>query len=103
MNIDKTMACPKCNNKDFLLKQEAKYVYSYKLDTSNFENTLDKTTSLPFLFDNRELDGSKQYIECEECNEKFPTDFKLSDKKIELTILQKAIRADHTEKPEFFG
>jgi len=103
MDLNESITCPNCNSGNFLLKQEATYVYSYRIDKSDIEDTLDKTTKLPFLFDNRDLKKSDQYIQCESCNEKYPMEVNLSDNQISLTILRKAIRADHTENPEFFG
>ncbi|MCT4509089.1 MAG: hypothetical protein N4A48_10085 [Tepidibacter sp.] len=102
MNINKSLSCPNCNSNDFLLKYEAKYVYVYKIDTSNFED-INKTSNVPFLFDTRDKADSNQYIECMGCKNRYKCDLEHDHEKIDFTILQKAIRSDYIENPEFFG
>ncbi|PAB57860.1 hypothetical protein [Anaeromicrobium sediminis] len=103
MFITKTLVCPKCKSNDFIAKREATYLYSYKLNKDNSENSKEETEPLPFLFDNREQTNSKEYIECEDCGSQYPCDLKMDGKEIDFTILQKAIRSDHTTNPEFLG
>lgn len=67
------------------------------------DENLEKTEELPFLFDNREKSESKEYLYCKSCKSKYPINLEEEDAKINFTILQKAIRADHIENPEFLG
>jgi len=101
LNIQKSLTCPKCGGHKFTAKYEATYVYSYMID-SDMIGEKNEDEFFPFLFDNRELKNASEYIQCCNCGNRFPCCF--SDKKgIHLTILQKAIRADHAENPEFLG
>ncbi|WP_425449209.1 hypothetical protein [Dethiothermospora halolimnae] len=100
MDINKSIKCPKCNGSNFLAKYEATYVYSYNIDTADISS---KKETLPFLFDNREQCNTKQYIECQDCKEKYPCSFKQGEGEIDFTIIKKAIRAPHKETPEFLG
>lgn len=103
MKLDKSIECPSCHGKNFTAKYESTYVYSYKINTPDNDKRTDKEGPLPFLFDNREQKGAKQYIECEECGTKYPCSFSMDSQKIDFTIVRKAIRGDHVETPEFFG
>ena len=103
MNINEPLVCPKCNSKDFKMKRQATYVYTYKINTPNPNTLNNKEESLPFLFDNREKTESTEYLECDHCGAEYPCPFLTDKDKIDLTILQKAIRADHNNSPEFFG
>lgn len=102
MNIEETLVCPKCNGKHFKMKRQATYVYTYDINMpeSNINNNEEP---LPFLFDNREQTDSAEYLECDSCGAHYPCPFFNDKEKIDLTILQKAIRADHKSEPEFFG
>lgn len=102
LNIDTSISCPNCNGKDFSLKYEAKYVYVYKVDMNNVES-INKSSHVPFLFDTRDKTDSNQYIECESCKARYKCDLEHDHEKIDFTILQRAIRSDHIQKPEFFG
>jgi hypothetical protein len=57
---------------------------------------------LPFT-DNREKENSHEYIQCEKCGTRYPIKLDDYSNQINLTILQKAIRDDHIENPEFLG
>ncbi|WP_246615562.1 hypothetical protein [Clostridium thailandense] len=103
MNIDELLICPKCNNNSFNIKREATYVYTYKLNTPDTKLRSDNKSALPFLFDNREKTCSKEYLECTKCGAHYPCPFFTDTEKIDLTILQKAIRSDFKDEPEFFG
>lgn len=103
LNITEALVCPRCNNKKFSLKHESTYVYTYKLNTPEMQNFSKETEFLPFLFDNREHTNLKQYFCCETCGAEFPCSFNVEDEKINLTIVQKAIRSDHIKEPEFWG
>lgn len=101
MNISESLSCPECNGRGFNAKYEATYVYTYAINTSSSLNNAEE--NLPFMFDKRDQGSSKQYIECKDCGAQYPCSFKLDADKIHFTILQKAIRADHEDKPEFWG
>lgn len=102
MKIEEPLVCPRCSGKHFSVKREATYLYTYKLETPDVENRTD-AEALPFLFDNREQTGSREYLQCEQCGAQYPCDIDREGRRIRFTILQKAIRADHQSEPEFLG
>lgn len=102
MNSSVHITCPICKGNNFRAKYEATYVYSYVID-SDAPGVKNKEEFLPFLFDNREQKEAKQYMECANCGAKFPCSFSHGNKGIDFTILQKAVRSDFVEKPEFLG
>lgn len=101
MKIDESLICPKCNSKNFEIKHEATYLYTYKIDTANISSDNEETENLPFLFDNREQTCFKEFIECNECGTKYPCSFDKFNQTIDLTIMKKAIRADNVKIPGF--
>lgn len=100
MNIDKTINCPKCGEGNFIIKREATYLYSYKLENSSDRSDEE---ALPFLFDNREKIHGKEYLQCENCQTQYPCNLDELNGKIHFTILQKAIRSDLNNPPQFLG
>ena len=102
MDLSKDLKCPECNSNKFYAKYEATYVYSYFID-SDKPGRNNKNEFLPFLFDNRELKDSKEYVQCCNCGKQYPCNFSENHKGIDFTILQKAIRADHVAEPQFLG
>lgn len=102
MDISSNIICKVCNNRSFTAKYEATYVYSYTID-SDAPGHRNKDEFLPFLFDKRDKMEGKQYIECTVCGTKYPCTFNEGTTGVDLTILRKAIRSDHTTDPEFFG
>ncbi|MGI5851005.1 MAG: hypothetical protein GX340_08600 [Clostridiales bacterium] len=103
MNIDQALVCPKCNGTHFEIKREATYLYTYKVDIPLTKEWGKKEEALPFLFDNRELMKTNDYIQCIECDSKYPCNLDRGDVKIQFTILQKAIRSDFQAYPENLG
>lgn len=103
ININKSLVCSKCNSKDFQMKREATYLYTYNINSSDNKAFTDKDEMLPFLFERREQINEKEYLICKECGNSYPCSLDEENKQIQLTILQKAIRADHQKKPEFLG
>lgn len=103
LNLDNSLICPKCNNKYFEMKREATYLYTYKINSPVTNSWSDNDETLPFLFDNREQTSSQEYLECIKCGAKYPCTFNKDTQSINLTILRKAIRADHKDSPEFLG
>jgi hypothetical protein len=103
MNINKSLTCPKCAGKSFEVKREATYIYTYKVNTPNLENLSANKEGLPFLFDNREKSASNEYLICLDCGAEYQCSLEEDGDKVNLTILQKAIRADNQENPQFLG
>ena len=75
----------------------------YKFSSKDAVSVAHETKELPFLFDNREKTESKEFIECDYCGTRYPVSLDECSKNINLTILQKAIRSDYVDKPEFLG
>ena len=103
MDLKETLVCSKCSSKDFVVTRQATYVYTYKFNSDQFQNIETKADNLPFLFDNREKTTSDEYIICQNCGAKYPISLENYNNQIDLTILQKAIRADHVDNPQFLG
>jgi DNA-directed RNA polymerase subunit RPC12/RpoP len=103
LKINESLVCPKCNNKNFEMKHEATYRYTYKIDTASENIDDEQSENLPFLFENREQTCFKEYIECDHCGVRFPCSFDKDSQTIDLTIMRKAIRADNVDTPEFLG
>lgn len=95
------LTCPKCQNKELIIRREVSYVYSYKIDTD--ESIESKLQEYPYLFYNREILDSKDYIQCSKCGAQFPFSFGDNPKESKMTILKKAIRSDRVKNPQFFG
>ncbi len=103
MNIIKPLECAKCKGKEFTARYETTYVYSYEIDTSNLHHQASGKKALPFLFDNRKQNDCNQYIECKVCGKQYPCSFTMDGEEIDFTILQKAIRSEHTKEPHYWG
>ena len=103
MIINESLICPKCKGKNFEIKHEATFLYTYKIDSVNGTIDDEESENLPFLFDNREQTCFKEYIECSKCGVKYPCSINKENQTIDLTIMRKAIRADNVENPEFLG
>jgi len=103
LKINESLQCPKCNSKNFEIKHEATFLYTYKIDIINSNIDEEGVENLPFLFDNRQQTCFKEYIECSTCGVKYPCSIDKNNQTIDLTIMQKAIRADNVETPEFLG
>jgi len=103
LKISESLVCPKCNSINFEIKHEATYLYTYKIDTINVNIDDEELENLPFLFDTREQTCFKEFIECNQCGSKYPCSFNIENQTVDLTIMRKAIRADHVETPEFLG
>lgn len=102
MNTERLITCPECGGRNFTVKREVTYLYSYRINTDNIDKTSDEMDSVPFLFDNREKEKSNEYIECDNCGARFPVSNDTFGKG-DMIILQKAIRSDHINNPEDFG
>jgi len=82
--------CPACGSSNLTAKYEAKYIYSYIID-SDSPGTLNKDEFYPFLYDKREQVESKQYVECGACKTQYPCTFTTDNKGIDSAVLKKAI------------
>ena len=90
MNYVNSLYCPVCNGKDFILRYEAKYVYSYIID-SNAPGINNDEQFFSFLYDSREQKESNEYIECLGCGTKFLCHLNKADKGIDSTSLDKIV------------
>lgn len=88
------LKCPVCGSSQFMLRYEARYVYSYCID-SNAPGLKNDEEFLPFLFDGREQKEARQYIECDTCCSKYPCYFNQWDKSIGIRYLQDALRPEN--------
>lgn len=100
---NKSLKCPKCSNNSFELKREATYLYTYQIDSAEKEAWLNKTEVLPFLFDNREQIHEVESLICKKCSATFPCSLNKNINEMKLIILQKALRSDYQDTPQFFG
>ena len=102
LKIHESLICPKCKGVHFTVKRETTYLYSYKLETPAPES-IKNDSNLPFLFDNREQLTNIEYLQCDECGAMYTYDLPKDNPKAQLTILQKAIRCDYVNTPEYLG
>ncbi len=88
-----SLVCPVCQGKNFQIKYEASYVYSYNIDSDapGLKNT---TEFLPYLYDGRTQTDAKQYLQCSVCQAQYPCYFTDWDGKISLKCLQDAINSN---------
>lgn len=84
------LVCPNCHNNRFVVKYEASHVYSYVVD-SDAPGRKNNEEFLSFLYDNRELTQSDQYLECRSCGRKFPCSFNVWNNSTSRKELQEAI------------
>lgn len=78
-------------------------MYTYELNKENYKEIINKADKLPFTFDNREKASSEEYIKCDKCGEEYDIKLEEINNKINLIIMEKAIRSDFVKNPEFFG
>ncbi|MDP4092161.1 MAG: hypothetical protein Q8920_02265 [Bacillota bacterium] len=90
MSDSKLPVCPVCNGKNFTLKYEAVYVYSYTID-SNAPGLKNDEEFLPFLFDARDQKETQQYLECLACGAKYPCYFNQWNNGIGVKELKNAV------------
>jgi transcription elongation factor Elf1 len=79
--------CPACKSQKLVAKYEAKYVYSYIIDSDN-PGRLNTDEFYPFLYDKREQTESKQYVECTQCGTQYPCSFTTDNKGVESEVLK---------------
>jgi len=98
-----SLKCPKCGGCNFELIREATYLYTYDLDSIDKEPWLTKDDSFPFLFNNREQIKEEETLRCKKCFSTFPCSLNKDYKEMKLIILQKALRSDFQDSPQFLG
>lgn len=86
--------CPACCSGELTAKYEARYIYSYIID-SEIPGLKNTEEFLPFLYDKREQLDARQYIECDACGTKYPCFFTEGNKGIDPKVLQKAMYCDN--------
>lgn len=96
----KQLICPACGSNQLYIRYEATYVYSYALD-SDAPGKKNTSEFLPYLYDNREQTGTKQYIECIHCKAKFQCIYDQWDEDTDLTHLQESLNADYRNQLEY--
>jgi hypothetical protein len=89
--------CPACNSTELTAKYEAKYVYSYIID-SNAPGLKNDNEFLSFLYDKREQVEARQYIECNICKTQYPCFFTEGNKGIDFKVLKKAINMEQSSE-----
>lgn len=103
INTNQTLSCPKCGNSSFELIREATYLYTYEIDSLEKETWLNKTEAFPFLFYNREQIKEEENLKCKKCSTTYPCSLNKDNNEMKLIILQKALRSDSQDIPQFLG
>lgn len=103
INENEPLICSRCKSNNFEMKRETTYLYTYDINPSNLLAEVNETKTTPFLFDNREQISEKEYLVCKDCGAIYSCHVDKNKNGISLTILQKAIRSDFQEEPEFKG
>ena len=86
------LLCPLCHQGELSLKYEAKYIYSYIID-SDCPGLKNHEEFYPFLYDNRKQTESNQYIECDYCGIRRPCIFSVDQNRIHTEDLQNVINS----------
>ncbi len=68
---ERAYKCPICQGNDLVLRYEASYVYSYKID-SDQPGRKNSDEFLSFQYDKRENTSNREYVECNHCGTQFP-------------------------------
>ena len=84
------ITCPNCHSSSMVLRLEASFVYSYVLD-SDAPGRKNTDEFLSFLYDRRDQNETKQYVECTSCGSRFPCYFNSWDKNTSLNSLQEML------------
>lgn len=92
---NRQVICPACCSSKLTAKYEARYIYSYIID-SGAPGLKNKEEFLPFLYDKREQLEARQYIECDICGTQYPCYFTEGNKGIDLQYLHKAMGCENT-------
>lgn len=92
MDHSHRVVCPACNADHFILKYQATYEYSYRID-ENAPGAKNTKELLPFMYDKREQKDAKQYIECKTCGTSYPCYFDKWTEGISPKMIQEAINS----------
>lgn len=84
--VKKQFVCPACGSNQLMAKYEAKYIYSYVIDSDN-PGILNTDEFYPFLYDSRIQTESKQYIKCSQCETQYPCSFTTDNNGIYSSVL----------------
>ncbi|GKU26711.1 hypothetical protein [Clostridium folliculivorans] len=103
MSMDSNLKCQKCSSNNLEIKREATYVYTYDISSSSSDRSIRRAEETPFMFDDRKKIKEKDFLHCKNCGTIY--EFSVDDisDNVEFTIVQKAIRSDYQETPEFLG
>jgi hypothetical protein len=102
IDINTHLTCPKCSSNSFEIKREATYVYTYNINTTESTSLDINSEALPYLFNNREQKNIKDYLLCKNCGAEYLCSINNNkENEINLTILQKALRSQYQENPEY--
>lgn len=103
INTNESLICPKCGSNCFELIREATYLYTYDIDTLEKQPWLNKSDSFPFLFNNREQIKEEENLKCKKCSSIYPCSLNKANNEMKLVIIQKALRSDFQDTPQFLG
>lgn len=92
--MENQYVCPACNSHKLVARYEAKYVYSYIIDSDN-PGRLNTDEFYPFLYDKRDQVESKQYVECMACGTHYPCTFTTDNTGVNSEVLRQAVQ-QHT-------
>jgi hypothetical protein len=73
-----------------MLKYQATYEYSYRID-ENAPGVNNTKELLPYMYDSREQKEANQYIECKSCGTNFPCYFDIWTDGVTAQMIQEAI------------
>ena len=90
MHHNNHVVCPICNAHHFILKYQATYEYSYRID-ENAPGVNNTNELLPYMYDSREQKEAKQYIECKSCGTNYPCYFDKWVEGVTTKMIQEAI------------
>lgn len=90
MHHNNHVVCPVCNSNHLILKYQATYEYSYKID-ANAPGVNNTKELLPYMYDSREQKGAKQYILCKNCGTNYPCYFDKWTEGITSKMIQETI------------
>jgi hypothetical protein len=93
------LICPACKSGKLIAKYEAKYVYSYRID-ADAPGLNNGEEFLPFLYDRREQEEARQFIECESCGTQYPCFFTEGNGGVLSRVFHKAVGAETSANSE---
>lgn len=91
------LVCPVCNADNLMLKYQATYEYSYRID-ANAPGVNNTKELLPYMYDSRKQMDAKQYIECKNCSTRYPCQFDKWTEGITVQMIQDAIDSAYMQQ-----